>query len=197
MIIYELVQNKKGKYTMKNIYLVLTYTGTVLSKIITGYTKDEFSHVSISLDKDLNKMYSFGRTHLYNPFSGGFVHEYIDDGLYKRFSNTKAKIFSFAVTDDQFLRIQNKIERMENKKEEYKFNRLGMFAAGFQKKIKKRDKRYYCAEFIKEVLDNAEVETSLPRIVKPESFKKLEDTKEVYSGFLRNYSPQKVLVEVE
>ena len=34
--------------------------------------KDEFSHVSISLDAQLNHMYSFGRLHPYNPFWGGF-----------------------------------------------------------------------------------------------------------------------------
>lgn len=40
---------------MKKIYIVLTDTGTVLSKIIKIYTKDEFAHVSISLDKGLKK----------------------------------------------------------------------------------------------------------------------------------------------
>ena len=35
---------------MKKIYIVLTYTGTLLSKIIKGYTRAEFAHISISLD---------------------------------------------------------------------------------------------------------------------------------------------------
>ena len=51
---------------MKNIYLILTYTGTVLSKIIKNYTKDEVSHVSISLDVELKQMYSFARLNPYN-----------------------------------------------------------------------------------------------------------------------------------
>ncbi len=58
---------------MKKIYIVLTHTGTTLSKIIKTYTKDEFSHVSISLDLELKKMYSFGRLNPYNPFWDGFV----------------------------------------------------------------------------------------------------------------------------
>ena len=53
---------------MKKIYIILTYTGTLLSKIIKFYTKNEFSHVSISLDKELKYMYSFGRLNAYNPF---------------------------------------------------------------------------------------------------------------------------------
>ena len=72
---------------MKKIYIILTHTGTTLSKIIKNYTKDEFSHVSISLDKDLNEMYSFGRLNPYNPFWGGFVHEGINFGTFKRFKN--------------------------------------------------------------------------------------------------------------
>lgn len=38
---------------MKKIYIVLTHTGTTLSKIIKSYTKDESSHVSIALDSEL------------------------------------------------------------------------------------------------------------------------------------------------
>ena len=41
----------------KKIYIVLTYTGTILSRIIKLYTKAEYCHVSLSLDKKLNKMY--------------------------------------------------------------------------------------------------------------------------------------------
>ena len=33
---------------MKQIYIVLTHTGTLLSRIIKCYTKDEFSHCSIT-----------------------------------------------------------------------------------------------------------------------------------------------------
>ena len=90
---------------MKNIYIILTRTGTILSGIIRGFTKDEYTHVSISLDRDLNKMYSFGRLNPYNPFIGGFVHEYIDKGTFKRFKNTKALILEIEVTNDQYKKI--------------------------------------------------------------------------------------------
>ena len=83
-------------------YIVLTHSGTALSKIIKGFTKDEFSHVSISLDKELNEMYSFGRLNPYNPFWGGFVHEYIDKGTFKRFYKTRSKIYSLNITEEQY-----------------------------------------------------------------------------------------------
>ena len=51
---------------MKEIYLILTYTGTIPSKMIKMYTKYTYSHVSLSLDKDLSEMYSFARRNPYN-----------------------------------------------------------------------------------------------------------------------------------
>lgn len=94
---------------MKKIYIVLTHSGTALSKIIKGFTKDEFSHVSISLDKELNEMYSF-----------------------------------------------------------------------------------YCAEFVKYVMEKANINTVLPELIRPENFKEITGLKEIYSGQLRNYHLQKI-----
>lgn len=54
---------------MKEIYIVLTHTGTALSRMIKWFTKDEFTHSSIALDAELKQMYSFGRLNPYNPFT--------------------------------------------------------------------------------------------------------------------------------
>lgn len=178
---------------MKNIYIILTHTGTTLSKVIKNYTKDEFSHVSISLDEQLNQMYSFGRLHPYNPFWAGFVHEYIDKGTFKRFYHTKAKIYSLSVTDEQYNKIKNIIQCMEKQKEQYKFNIIGLLAVGFHKKITK-EYSFYCAEFIKYVIEQAEIGIKLPDIIRPENFKEITQLKEIYSGLLREYKvDEKVL----
>ncbi len=171
---------------MKGIYIVLSHTGTFLSKIIKSFTKDEFSHVSISLDIDAKEMYSFGRLRAYNAFIAGFVHEYINKGTFRRFRNTRAKIYYLEVTNEEYCKVRNIIEKMKEDKEKYKFNILGLFAAGFHKKVKKRSS-FYCAEFVKYVLDEAEIKTNLPDVVKPEDFKRLENLEEIYSGLLRQY----------
>lgn len=173
---------------MKEIYIILTHTGTTLSKIIKSYTKDEFSHVSISLDVKLENMYSFGRLKPYNPFIGGFVHEYINKGTYKRFYNTKAKMYSLEVDElqyDKLKRIINDIE-IENEKERYKFNILGLLAVGFNKKISIK-RSFYCAEFVKYVMEKSGININLPDIIKPEDFKKIDGLKLIYDGLLRKY----------
>ena len=45
---------------------------------------------------------------------------------------------------------------------------------------------FYCAEFVKYVIEHAGVETGLPEVVKPEDFKYMKGLKEVYSGLLRD-----------
>ncbi len=175
---------------MKQIYIVLTHTGTTLSQIIKSYTKDEFSHVSIALDKELEYMYSFGRLNPYNPFWGGFVHEYINKGTFKRFYNTRVKIYSLEITDKQYEKIKNNIEEMEKEKDRYKFNIVGLFAAGFHKRIKMKNS-FYCAEFVKYLIEKAEINTALPEAVKPEDFKRIEGLQEIYTGFLRKYQVSK------
>ena len=46
---------------MKKIYVITTYTGTVLSYMIRNIGKTPYAHVSIALNEDLRPMYSFGR----------------------------------------------------------------------------------------------------------------------------------------
>jgi len=172
---------------MKEIYIVLTHTGTVLSKIVRAYTKKQFSHVSIALDKDLQQMYSFGRLKPSNPFFAGLVHEYIHKGTFKRFYNTTTKIYSLEVTEEQYDKIKEIIDKMYEQKEKYKFNILGLFAVAFNIKVR-RENTLYCAEFVKYVFDNSNLQVSLPEIIKPTDFQNIEGCCEVYTGRLNEYS---------
>ncbi len=171
---------------MKKIYIVLTFTGTYLSKIIKWWTKNEFSHVSISLDRQLQEMYSFGRKNAYDIFRAGLVHEYIDKGTFKRFKNTKCKIYSLEVTNKQYEIIKKEVLEMYDNKEKYKFNLLGLLCVSINKKVNRKN-YYYCAEFVKHIFDTADVENNLPYIVKPEDFKLIKGLEEIYQGYLRDY----------
>lgn len=172
---------------MQKIYIVLTHTGTILSNIIKKYTKNEYSHVSIALDEDLKNIYSFGRINPYIAFLGGLVKESLTSGTFKRFKNTKTLVNQLEVTDEQYENIKIKITKMMRHKKEYKFNIKGLFYVALNKKVK-RPKTFYCAEFVKYILENASIDTSyLPEIIKPEDFKKLKNTKFVYKGKLSEY----------
>ena len=174
----------------RSIYVVLSQTGTVFSRALKFFTRAEYNHASISLTPTLDKMYSFGRLNPYNPFIGGFVHEYIDKGTFKRFKNTKALILEIEVTNDQYKKIIDIIKYVKKNKEKYKFNVTGMFLSAIKVKVRKR-RSFYCAQFVKYLLDRAKVENNIEDTVRPENFKNLPNSKEIYKGLLRNYKEQK------
>lgn len=172
---------------MKKIYIVLTYTGTILSKLVKMYTKREYSHVSIALDEDLKEMYSFGRTYAYCPFIAGFVHEGIDRGTFKRFKKTKTRIYSLQVPDEKYEKVIEVIDSIKEHKNEYDFNIIGLFGVAINFKFR-REKSFYCAEFVKYVLEESEINEDLPELIKPEDFKNINGLNVEYSGILNEYN---------
>ncbi len=172
----------------KKIYIVLTYTGTALAKLIKYYTHSEYSHVSISLDEELNDMYSFGRIYTYIPFIGGYVHEHLDKGTFKRFKNTEASIYELNVTDEQYEIIKNIVLNMYENKELYRFNVIGLFANGLNIKFMERQNYFYCAEFIKYLFKCANIYIDLPELTKPNDFKSVKELILTYKGKLNKYS---------
>jgi len=84
------------------LYIVLTRTNSTVSKLIGLFTKDEYTHAAISLDKDLNNMYSFARKYTFNPFIGRFKHENLNEGLYKFSKNLPGAIIEIEVSKEGY-----------------------------------------------------------------------------------------------
>ena len=172
---------------MQKIYLVLTHTGTLLSNLIKLYTKNDYSHISIAFDENLDEMYSFGRLFTYNAFIGGLVREYLDKGTFKRFKKTTTSIYSIEVSDSQYNEIKKVVLNMYERRKEYKFNFIGVFFVMFNKKINRKN-ALYCAEFVKYALASGNIDiNNLPEIIKPEDFKKMKNIKLIYKGVLQEY----------
>ena len=177
---------------MAKIYIVLTQTGTILSKAVKYCSKKDYNHASIALDQNLDELYSFGRINPYNPIAGGFVHEGITFGTFKRFKDTKAKIYELDVTDEQYAKIAANIDYIKKNKGRYKFNKKGLVLASLNK-IKTYDNHFYCSEFVKYVLKESGIDVSaLPDITHPLDFEKLEGLKLIYKDLLRDYESPSV-----
>ena len=101
---------------MKKVYIVLAHTGTILSRIIKIVTGAEYTHASIALDEDLDKMYSFGRKYSYIAFIGGFVKEGSNIGTFKRFYNTEISVYELKVTNEQYENVCQTIEYVKEHK---------------------------------------------------------------------------------
>ena len=176
----------------KYVYIVLTQTGTILSKILKMLTGAKYNHASISLEEDLSCMYSFGRKFPRNPFVGGFVQESPTNGTFKRFTNTEALIFKIEVSTEQYDGVKQYLTEMYKRKCEYHYNYRGLFLAAWGK-IFCRERYFYCSEFVKDILMRFEIvkDTALPYITKPIDLLSIGEEK-IYSGKLRDYEKSRM-----
>ncbi|MBO5267080.1 MAG: hypothetical protein IJX15_05145 [Ruminiclostridium sp.] len=170
------------------LYIVVSQTGTILSRILKKITGAPYNHVSVSLDKNLHQMYSFGRINPYNPVWGGFVTESPDKGTFKRFHKTDAVILTHDISKEQHENIKRHLTGMWCNRKKYGYNYIGLFLAAIKLRYKHRN-RFYCSEFARDVLLRFKVADSdqFPKITKPMDFLKLEDSHVIYKGKLKEY----------
>ena len=179
------------------IYIVVTQTGTMLSRVLKLVTRAEFNHVSVSLDPTLHTMYSFGRKNPYNPFIGGFVMESPFFGTFKRFSETDSVVICLTLTEEQKVRIARKLEEMYCNRSAYTYNTLGLLLAGIRIHYQKKNS-YYCSEFVKSILEEFGLisDTAVGKIPKPIEFLRLHGGSVVYRGKLRLYECPDPICEI-
>lgn len=172
----------------KNVYLVLSQTGTMLSRIIKVFKRSRLNHSSISFVEDLSVMYSFGRLDPSNPFIGGFVRESPDYGTMRQFRRTWAEVFSFEVEEEIYNRLRAMAEKMYENRKSYKYNYKGLFLATFN--ISSHTPyRYYCSEFVAMMLREGNIipKDALTGVAQPMDMYALPGSTPVYAGPLRAF----------
>lgn len=174
----------------RQIYVVISQTGTFLSRILKRITGAQYNHASLSLSPTLQNMYSFGRMNPYNPFWGGFVTESPNFGTFKRFSNTRVIVLALDISEENYENMRLYLEQMVSDKHKYGYNYLGLYLAALHI-IYTRQNRYYCSEFVREILKKYKIDGAdgLSPIVHPIHFLTLPH-KTVFTGKLSEYSYQ-------
>lgn len=173
---------------MKNIYVVLSHTGTILSRIIRRATGDKYTHASISLDENLDTKYSFGRIFPSNPVIGGFVKESPHYGTMKKFKMANTVVIRLKVEEEKYKEINDYINAMYARRKQYHYNYIGLFLARFGLHFH-RDNYYYCSEFVKDLLARFNIvdEDAFSEAVRPIELLNLNGDV-VYRGRLCEYS---------
>lgn len=169
----------------KYIYLVFTKTGTWLSKIIYTISNMKYTHTSISFDDHFNKMYSFGRTNIDDPFSGGFVEENLYGGLFKRFSSCECLIYKVQVTKAQFEHLQELVNKFDEEKAKYKYNLLGLLGVLLKMPLNRKN-YYFCSQFVSEILLKSSVFdcNKDSRLTVPSDLFAIENKTLIYQGLV-------------
>ncbi len=174
---------------MKDVYIVLSQTGTALSRVLKLITGAQYNHASISLDGTLKEIYAFGRVNPINPVVGGFVKESRVGGTFRRFPKTEIIVLRKQVPDEVYKEMHHFLEAMYIRRREYGYNYFGLFFAAARIHFE-HSKHFYCSEFVRYVMLKFEMKEaqSLPEIIKPVDFLKLEGWERVYSGKMQSYA---------
>lgn len=171
------------------IYILLTHSGSVLSKCINIYTKEPYTHVSISLDEGLNEMYSFGRLRPNNPISAGFVREDIVNGTYKRFPGTMCALYSIDIDKIQYKNLKIEIKKFEKNGKKYSYNLIGFVGFVVNYPIERKHS-YFCSQFVSTLLNSSGIEliNKPTALTSPRDFRECRDLSLIYEGNLQSYN---------
>lgn len=168
----------------KTIYIVLTETGTVLSRAIQLYTRENFNHISIAFDAELKEMYSFGRRQENNPLIGGFVQEDVQSKLLRR---ANCAIYEYQVSNEQYEKLRLEISHFKQQQHQYKYNFVGLLCIACRIRFK-RENAFFCSQFIATLFLRAGIAHNIcPYFTKPTDFKYIKGFQLLYRGKLKRY----------
>jgi len=178
---------------MSKILIIMTHTGTWLSRVVRHFTGNTYNHVSISLKEDLSEMYSFGRRYPYNAIVGGFVQEHPNRGTFRRFKNTICQILELEVSEESYRIISDIVKRFYSERKRFGFNIRGVIKARKNVDYQTSYRKFYCSQFVKYLLVCAHIvpEDFFGSVATPQDFAKIPGTIEVYQGLLRDYPLEK------
>lgn len=171
---------------MKKIYIILSYSGTIPSKIIRIFTQYKYSHVSLSLKNSVDIMYSFGRKKVNNPLNGGFIIEKKSGDFYKKFNKTKCIIMELDINNVQYKKLLKVIKTYEKDIDTYRYDIMGLVLRVFNLKIN-RKKYSVCTDFVRTILEESDIYKFEKKFVKPIDFTNIPNKKIIYQGNLLNY----------
>lgn len=135
---------------LRSIYVVFSSTPYKVGKAIRALTRETYNHVSISLDENLTKMYSFSRRFYRTPFYGGFVQESVSR-YHLKGSTAQIRVCRLQITEEQYKTLEAHLAKLFEQKERYLYNHLSASTALLHKPVKVRD-AYTCVEFCVNVL---------------------------------------------
>ncbi|MCQ4087887.1 hypothetical protein [Saccharibacillus sp. JS10] len=182
----------------RSIYILLTNTGTLFTKMIQVYTRAPYNHASISFDRELTELYSFGRKNPYNPVDGGFVREDIRTGTFSRYPNTACVIYKIEVSEREEAKMRRVLNVFIRSREKYLYNLLGIVGVALKEPVEFSNS-YFCSQFVAEILHRSGIKiwNKLPALVTPDDFRQSERMELIYEGLLKSYQDSSILKSKE
>lgn len=181
-----MTKDKKNK--QRYIYVLLSRTNTIIAAMVRFFTKAPYSHTSISLDPELEHLYSFARRKINNPLTAGFIHEDIEKGVFGSDKRITCKVYKIPVTEEQYEKIHAEIVKFKQDPDYYKYNFVGLFAGILRLNIRD-DRHFTCCAFVDHVLVAGGISLfeDENKLIKPYDFHNELHEHEMYEGKLCEY----------
>lgn len=138
-----LTEYKPGQ---RDIFIIFLSTNTYMGKGIRFFTRNRYSHVTISMEHDLSRMYSFARYHINSPILGGFVTEHPLRYLYDN-QDVSVKICRIRVGLEEYERIRSEINHFLTHRENMIYNTPNALLSLFGRQLEVKD-MFTCLEFV-------------------------------------------------
>ena len=170
---------------MKNIYILLTRSQTILSRLVHLSTGDAYTHASIAWDDELTTLCSFARRHSSLPLPAGLVHEELCGGYYDLHRYMPCALLRLSVADETHRLLRERIEEMFTDAARYRYSVAGLLCCRAGRALE-RDGRCFCSQFVAGMLENcgAVVLPKAPSLMRPEDLLHLPGIQLVHSGRL-------------
>ena len=165
------------------IYIIQMHTKTIPATLIKFITRYKYSHIALSFDKSCNTTYSFGRKKYNSIIDCGFVEENKNGMFFKKFKDTKCRIFEISVTKEQYYKLKEKMVYMKDNEDLYKHDFIGIILRYFKVPICFKNK-YVCSQFVAKLLEESKIYKFNKKIyfVQPKDFEMMSNTNEIYTG---------------
>lgn len=135
----------------ESVYIVLIKALTGLGKFSRLFNKYEYTHIAVSLNKELREFATFSRKKHYSPFNAGFMYEKREHYVFGNNEKVKIKVFEIPVSKEDKDNITNYINRIE-KDREYVFNLYSMITMPLLHGIKIY-KAHNCMSFVSQIIE--------------------------------------------
>lgn len=136
---------------MKKIYILLTKSDTIVSRIIHLITADSYTHVSISFEEGLQPLYSSSRKNGRTMFPAGPCMEYFWGGYYERHPFIPCALYELQVKDEVYFLAKQEAQRIMNRSEKCHYNIIGLILCQLNIPFHRRW-HFFCSQFVGEIL---------------------------------------------
>ena len=168
---------------MKSIYLILSRSKSIVSTIVGIFTKDRYTHTSLSFDDHFDCNYSFGRRYARFPLPAGLITEGFSRGMYELYPDIPCAIYQLDCSDESWNRAREIIGEMMKEQKRYRYSLIGLINIDLGI-ARKYPYKYFCSQFVSEVLRDAgiiQLEKD-PSLMKPRDIMEIEGLKLIYEG---------------